>query len=95
MASRVISLGFSPNTRPSSVMKSEKDSSMTTRQQDAAQLQNVPKEKAGAQQHDAGFEPELVGRHSRAENRRDADRVRDHKPDQDRPENVLDVGKTS
>ena len=58
----------------------------------AAELEDVSEQEAGAEQHDARLEPEIVCGDAGAEDLRHADGVRDHQPDQDRPEHVLDVG---
>ena len=92
--SRLMSFGDSPNARPSAVISDDRRRQLDrhAREAHAAQLDDVAEHEADAEQHDAGLEPELVGVHAGAKDRRDADRVGDHQAEDDRPEHVFDVG---
>src|SRR3989441_10436750 len=55
-------------------------------ERDAAELEHVAEQKARAEQHDAGLEPEIVRGDAWAEHLRDAHGVRDHHAEHDGPE---------
>jgi hypothetical protein len=56
------------------------------------ELDEVAEQEPGAEQHDPGLQPELVGGHPWAEHRGHADRVADEQSEDDCPEHELDVG---
>ena len=55
-------------------------------------FRTVGDNKARAEQHDPELQPEFVGGDARLEDLRNRQRVRDYEADQNRPENVFDVG---
>jgi len=59
---------------------------------DAAQAQNVAKNKTRAEQNDSRLKPELVGGHAGAENFRHAHGVSDDEADHNGPKHVLNIG---
>ena len=62
-------------------------------QRDAAEMEHVAEQEAGAEQDDAGLEPELIGGHAGLKDARDAGGVGDEQADDDGPEHVFDIGK--
>ncbi len=58
----------------------------------AAEVEDVAEQKARAEQHDAGLQPEFVGGDSGLKDARNADSVRDEQADDDGPQHVFDVG---
>ena len=94
MASRVVSLGPRLKMRPSQVMTSgERTKAMTTKMREMPpSLRTSPRMNRAPSEDDADLEPELVGGYAGAEDARDADGVGDDDAEEDRPEDVLDVG---
>ena len=54
-------------------------------------MEDVLQQEAGADEDDAEFEPELIGGDAGAEDRSDAEGVRDDEAEDDGPQDVLDV----
>ena len=93
-ASRVVSLGAEVEAAAEPGHKGEREGELDEDQdeRDAAQPGDVAEDEAGAEQDDAGLQPELVGGDAGAEDAREADGVGDEDAEEDGPEDVLDVG---